>query len=72
MRKYHVSIPYAFDEYTENGALGDARIASPAFGRELIESGLTNFCGFVEELLASPYAGSGRESFGELRMGSKR
>lgn len=57
MRRFGVSIPYAFDEYTLNGALGDATLASEAFGRDLIESGLDNFCGFLEELLASPYAG---------------
>ena len=55
MRKYHVTVPFAFDEYTLNGALGDARLASVDFGRDLIESGLDNFCGFVDRLLASPY-----------------
>jgi creatinine amidohydrolase/Fe(II)-dependent formamide hydrolase-like protein len=64
MRKYGVSIPYYFEEYTRNGALGDATLATPEFGRELIESGLTNFCAFVEELLASPFAGGGRGAGG--------
>jgi creatinine amidohydrolase len=57
MRKYNIAIPYSFDEYTLNGALGDATLASEAFGHDLIESGLDNFCGFLEALLASPYAG---------------
>ena len=57
LKKYEISIPYSFDEYTLNGALGDARLASADFGRDLIESGLDNFCGFVEKLLASPYGG---------------
>jgi creatinine amidohydrolase len=55
MRKYDVTVPFAFDEYTLNGALGDARLASAEFGRDLINSGLDNFCGFVERLLASSY-----------------
>jgi creatinine amidohydrolase len=64
MRKYKVSIPYYFEEYTTNGALGDARLASPEFGRALIEGGLDRFCGFVDKLLSSPYAGvqAGRSS----------
>ncbi len=57
LKKYGVSIPYSFDEYTLNGCLGDARLASVEFGRDLIESGLDNFCAFVDKLLASPYAG---------------
>jgi creatinine amidohydrolase len=57
MRQYGVSIPYTFDEYTLNGAFGDARLASVEFGRDLVEEGLDNFCGFLERLLASPYAG---------------
>jgi len=57
MKRYGVTIPFAFDEYTLNGALGDATLASIEFGRDLIESGLDNFCTFVEKLLDSPYAG---------------
>jgi creatinine amidohydrolase len=62
MRKYSVSIPYYFEQYTTNGALGDARLASPEFGQALVEGGLNRFCEFVEKLLASQYAGSGIES----------
>jgi creatinine amidohydrolase len=57
LRKYGVSVPYSFDEYTLNGCLGDARLASVEYGRESIESALDNFCAFVDKLLASPYAG---------------
>jgi len=52
-RRYSVSIPYRFDKLTRNGALGDARKASPEFGREMIESALANFAEFVDELIAS-------------------
>jgi creatinine amidohydrolase len=62
LRKYRVSIPYYFEQYTTNGALGDARLASPEFGRELVEGALDRFCDFVEKLLASQYAGAGIES----------
>jgi creatinine amidohydrolase len=61
MRKYNVSIPYYFEEYTTNGALGDARLASPEFGRDLVEAGLDRFCEFVDKLLASSYAGNSAE-----------
>ncbi len=58
MRRYRTSIPYYFEEYTTNGALGDATLASPEFGRDLVEGGLDRFCSFIESLLASPYAGA--------------
>jgi creatinine amidohydrolase len=66
MERFDVSIPYTFDEYTLNGALGDATLASVEFGRDLIESGLDNFCGFIDKLLASPYA-SDAQSAGVAR-----
>lgn len=66
MRRFGVSIPYTFDEYTLNGAFGDATLASVEFGRDLVESGLDNFCGFIDRLLASPYAGE-TESAGVAR-----
>jgi creatinine amidohydrolase len=62
MRKYRVSIPYYFEQYTTNGALGDARLASPEFGKALIDGALDRFCEFVDKLLASQYAGTGSES----------
>ncbi len=52
-RRYNVSIPYRFDQLTRNGALGDARKASPQFGHEMIESALANFSEFCDELIAS-------------------
>jgi len=69
MRKYDVTVPFAFDEYTLNGALGDARLASAEFGRDLIDSGLDNFCGFVERLLASSYLAAASAAIPE---GSRR
>lgn len=57
LTRYDVSIPFTFDEYTLNGALGDATRATAAFGQELIETALDNFCTFIDRLLASPYAG---------------
>jgi creatinine amidohydrolase len=52
-RQFGVTIPYRFDQLTRNGAYGDATQASEEFGRELIESGLTNFTAFCEDLIAS-------------------
>ncbi|HET7034264.1 MAG TPA: creatininase family protein [Thermomicrobiaceae bacterium] len=52
-RKYNVSIPYKFDQLTRNGALGDATQATEEFGRELMESALTNFTAFCDELVKS-------------------
>lgn len=51
--RYDVSIPYRFDELTANGSLGDATQASPEFGRELIESALSNFVAFCDALIAA-------------------
>lgn len=52
LRRYNVAVPYRFDEYTRNGALGDARQASQEFGDELINSALENFVAFTEEVIA--------------------
>jgi len=51
MSKYNVSVPYRFDEFTTNGALGDARLSSVEIGRILTESGLDNICAFIDELI---------------------
>lgn len=53
LKKYNVSVPYRFDELTRNGALGDARIATPEYGKALVDSALDNFTAFVEELIAN-------------------
>lgn len=53
LREFGVTVPYSFDEFTSNGALGDATKATPEYGRALIESGLNNFVGLVEDILAT-------------------
>jgi len=53
LKKYSVNVPYRFDELTRNGALGDARIATPEYGKALVDSALDNFTAFVEELIAN-------------------
>jgi creatinine amidohydrolase/Fe(II)-dependent formamide hydrolase-like protein len=51
-------VPFRFDEYTHNGAFGDARNASLAYGTALMESALTNFVAFVDEIVnVSPLEG---------------
>jgi creatinine amidohydrolase len=52
LQQYNVSVPYRFDEYTRNGALGDARRATLEYGSDIVESGLRNFVAFTEELVA--------------------
>ena len=51
LQRYGVTVPYRFDEYTENGALGDARKASIEYGTALMESALTNFVAFMDEVI---------------------
>ncbi|HMM41868.1 MAG TPA: creatininase family protein [Thermomicrobiales bacterium] len=52
LQQYGVTVPYRFDEYTRNGALGDARRATLEYGSDIVESGLRNFVAFTEELVA--------------------
>ncbi|HLT20652.1 MAG TPA: creatininase family protein [Thermomicrobiales bacterium] len=52
LQRYGVSVPYRFDEYTRNGALGDARKATREMGEELMTSALNNFVAFMDELIA--------------------
>src|SRR5690606_24643731 len=52
LQRYGVSVPYRFDEYTRNGALGDARKATREMGEELMTSALNNFVTFMDELIA--------------------
>jgi creatinine amidohydrolase len=51
MQKYGVQVPYRFDEFTRNGALGDATQATPEAGKEIVEDGLTNFTQFCQDLV---------------------
>lgn len=43
-----VSIPFRFDQLTENGCLGDATQASVELGRDTFEAALERICLFVE------------------------
>ncbi|MEX2425608.1 MAG: creatininase family protein [Thermomicrobiaceae bacterium] len=51
MQKYGVQVPYRFDEFTRNGALGDATQATPEAGKEIIDDALTNFTQFCHDLI---------------------
>jgi creatinine amidohydrolase len=53
MQRYNVVVPHRFDEYTRNGALGDARNASLEYGAALMESALRNFVQFTADLVAA-------------------
>lgn len=52
MQKYGVTVPWRFDEYTRNGALGDATTSSLEYGTAMMESALNNFVGFLDDLVA--------------------
>ena len=51
MKAYHVTVPYRFDRYTTNGALGDARDASAAYGKALMDNAVANFIGLMEDIM---------------------
>ncbi len=51
LQKYGVQVPYRFDEFTRNGALGDATQATPEAGKELMDDALTNFTQFCHDLI---------------------
>lgn len=53
MLRYGVSVPHRFDEYTANGAFGDARKANIAYGTALMESALRNFVAFADAAIAA-------------------
>ena len=46
-----LGVPLSFDEITDNGALGDARLASEAFGRELADAVVSRSVEFLERFL---------------------
>ena len=54
LRKYGVTVPYRFDRYTTNGALGDARKSTLAYGEAMMASALTNFVAFMAEIVNWP------------------
>ena len=47
-----VTVPHRFDEYTTNGALGDARNATYEYGRDLVERGVENITLLIDEIVA--------------------
>lgn len=51
MQKYGVTVPWRFDEYTRNGALGDATTSSLEYGTAMMESALENFTEFLKEVV---------------------
>lgn len=53
LKKFNVNVPYRFDELTRNGALGDARIATPEYGKALVDSSLDSFTAFFGELVTN-------------------
>ncbi len=53
LAKYGVSVPYSFDAFTTDGALGDATLSTFEYGRDLTERALDNMVGFIEELVAN-------------------
>ena len=61
MRRYNVTVPFRFDEYTRNGCLGDApKNASIEYGTAMMESAIRNFVKFTEEIVAvSPIEAEG-------------
>jgi creatinine amidohydrolase len=48
---YRIDYPFLFDEFTVNGALGDARLATEEFGREIVETALERSLAFLESFL---------------------
>ncbi len=51
LQRYGVTVPYRFDEYTRNGALGDARKSTAEIGEEMMTSALNNFVAFMDEIV---------------------
>jgi creatinine amidohydrolase len=49
---FNLAFPYAFDEITANGALGDATLASQELGQSIIEAALTVAVEFLEDFIA--------------------
>jgi creatinine amidohydrolase/Fe(II)-dependent formamide hydrolase-like protein len=52
MESPRVGVPLAFEEITENGALGDARLASEEFGLQLTNAIVRRTVEFLERFLS--------------------
>ncbi len=48
-----VEVPYRFDELTENGALGDARLATVEDGERIVATTLERAVAFLEDFIAA-------------------
>jgi len=46
-----IDYPFVFDDFTANGALGDARLATKDFGKEIIDTALDRSIEFLETFL---------------------
>ena len=53
LQRFGVTVPHRFDEYTTNGALGDARNATYEYGRDLVERGVENITLLINEIVAN-------------------
>ena len=62
IKEFGVSVPYRFERYTANGALGDARNASLEYGEALIGSAIENFVAFMDEVIALSPTGDNTDS----------
>ena len=51
-RGFSLAYPYAFDEITANGALGDATLANEELGKSIIETALKVAIEFLEDFIA--------------------
>lgn len=51
-----ITMSFRFDELTANGALGDATLASEAFGRRLVEAAVDRMAEFLRALIDEPPA----------------
>ncbi len=48
---WRLDYPFRFDEFSRNGALGDARLATHAFGEQIVTTALGRAVEFVESFL---------------------
>ena len=48
---YALQTPIGFDEQTRNGAFGDARLARPEIGEDIVQTALARTVEFIEDFL---------------------
>jgi creatinine amidohydrolase len=49
---YALQVPIGFDRQTRNGAFGDARLARPEIGEDIIQTALQRTVEFIEDFLS--------------------